>query len=170
MTKKKIRQAELLQIGSTLHLAIVAANRPDNILVLGALDLRPCQALDEGGRFFDALLGLGEAGVVDGREFRTCDAGKTARRIAAKICRLTDLTGQAEHIQIQPVGQQRRFLDLVGYAMSGSLVDDGARALSCCAQIGTDASYRENAMGFPFLVVGIGQKFLGHYSSVSYGG
>ncbi len=122
--EEEVRQGEVLQIGGALHFPRVAAGRPDNVLVLGALDLRPFQGLDEGERVLDALLGLGEAGVVDGREFRPRDAGKTTRRIAAEIRRLTDLPGQAEHVRIQPVGQQRRFLDLVGRAMGGSLVDD----------------------------------------------
>src|SRR5260370_41930280 len=44
---------------------------------------------------------------------------------------MTDLAGEAEHVGIQPVLQQSRFLNLVGGTMRGGLIDDACQ----CAKL-----------------------------------
>ena len=49
----------------------------------------------------------------------------------AKSAALTDLAGEAEHVWIQPVLEQDRFLNLVGGTMRGSFVDNASE----CAKL-----------------------------------
>src|SRR4029077_10935736 len=54
-----------------------------------------------------------------------------ARGVHGEIRRLTDRAGEAEHVGIQPVLQQSRFLNLVGGTMRGGLIDDACQ----CAKL-----------------------------------
>jgi hypothetical protein len=56
------------------------------------------------------------------------------------------LAGEAEHVGIQPILQQGRFLNLIGGAMRGGLID---YACQCAKLLGagvTAASYNEYAI------------------------
>src|ERR1700722_19387685 len=100
--EEEVWQRELPQIVVAFHLAFGAAGHPRNDLVLTALDLRACQAVDESERVFTPLFRRREAGVVDRREVGSRDTGQTARRRAAEVRRLTKLPCQAEHVGIKP--------------------------------------------------------------------
>src|SRR5262249_60951734 len=65
--------------------------------------------------------------AVEGGQGRSRDARQAAAGVDTEVYRLADLAGEAEHVRIQPVLQQGRFLDLVGGAMGGSLVDDAGQ-------------------------------------------
>ena len=122
--EEEIRQRELLQVVVALELAVVAAGGPRNHLALGAIELGGRQRLDEAQRRFDPALRRGKAGIVHRRRGGRRHAGQAAAGVHAEISRLTDLAGEAEHVGIQPILQQGRFLDLVGGTMRGRLVDD----------------------------------------------
>src|SRR5581483_4126459 len=126
--EKEIRQSELLQIVVALQFPVVGTGGPGDDLVLRAVHLGAIKRLHERERGFDAALGGGEAGVVHRRQSRGRDAGQAAAGIHGEIRRLPDLAREREHVGIQSVLQQRRFLDLVGGTMRGGLVDDARQS------------------------------------------
>jgi hypothetical protein len=56
------------------------------------------------------------------------------------------LAGEAEHVGLQPVLQQSRFLDLLGGAMRGGLIDDACQGAKLLGAGVTAASYNEYAI------------------------
>src|ERR1700687_4313264 len=79
------------------------------------------------------------------------------RAVSTRLLAAADLAGEAEHVGIQPVLQQDRFLNLVGDTMRGGLVDDAGQ----CAKLLGAGGYSRVVQRICHLGFSFGWDFMG---------
>src|SRR5262249_37555304 len=90
---------------------------------LGTVELLGLVALHMADRGRDALLQLGKRRFGVGI-FRHIRAGEPCGGLGREVAGVLHLSREGEHVGIQAVGEQGVWIDLLGFGMSGGLVED----------------------------------------------